>query len=231
MSRYIIRECNNPDFSFYFDGDVFSEAGGNYCYTLFCVTSHYGRYSSGINGNAFKDISNEMDSVLEEIDGLCNGWSDYENIKEIMKDYSLPYSPRKAHELKELLDLSDYIERLCGYLTIKTGHKWDSKEARGYCQGDYVEVVYCKDFYTNETIDIIGDLYFGCGKEFCIIDNEESDINTVYGYYVADCQGYQPDDYLRIVCEQEGIEPKEATLELIENIQTIYNPVYATYTL
>ena len=143
-----------------------------------------------------------------------------------MKDYNIPYSPRSAHALKGLIEIDNYIEQLCAYLTIKTGKAWTTRTCRGYCQGDYVEVVYCEKFYTDHEIDIIGDMYLGCGKEFSI---EFPDNETVYGYFVADCQGYTEADYLSIICEQEGIEKEKAILETIDHIETVYNPVYKTY--
>ena len=39
MKKYIIREVDpeSCDFSYYFDDDGLSEAGGDFCYTLFIV--------------------------------------------------------------------------------------------------------------------------------------------------------------------------------------------------
>lgn len=228
MGKYIIREVQEPDFSIYFDGDTFSEGAGDYGYNVFCITNHYGNYYSGLNEDAFKDITKEMDAVIDEIDGIINAWSYYTSVKEVMTDYHLQYSPRSAHALKLLIDENNYIEQLCGYLTIKTGKIWTSRAAHGYCQGDYADVVYCKDFYTDNEIDIIGELYLGCGKEFCLInlDDNGKEIDSCYGYFVADCQGYNPVDYKTIVCDMEGIDYQDATLELIERIETIHNAVY-----
>lgn len=228
MGKYIIREVQEPDFSIYFDGDTFSEGAGDYGYNVFCITSHYGHYSSGLNDKAFEDIAKEMDAVLEEIDGIINSWSYYKNIKEVMTDYRLNYSPRSAHALKILLNENDYIEQLCGYLSIKTGKTWTSRAARGYCQGDYADVVYCKDFYTDNEIDIIGDLYLGCGKEFCLItlNNAGIEIDSCYGFFVADCQGHTLNDYKMIVCDMDGIDYDDATLEVIDHVETIYHAVY-----
>lgn len=226
--KYIIKEVAAPDFSFYFDGDMFSKEAGNFGYTVFCITSdYYGynhHYNSGINKNDFEIITREMEQIIEEVCDIAAGCGCYKNIKELMLDYGMKYNPRNAHILKGLTDV-DYIEGLCSFLTVKTGRPWASRTARGYCQGDCVDVVYCEDFYTDHAIDIIGELYLGCGKEFSITFDKD---DTFFGYFVADCEAWTDADYKKIVCGMEGINPDESIIEMIEGYSTITTPIYRT---
>ncbi len=233
---YIIRECENADFDFFFDNDCFSSAAGDFCYTVFTITSeHYGyttHFTSGINEDVFETLWKEKDYILTDIDDYLNGYNDYKNIKEIMKDYNLSYNPKNAHTLKMLTDKPDDINTFLEFLKIKTNKEWHCVSRFGYCQGDFVNVVFCPGFVDNETAKIIGDIYLGCGKEFSVIELDENgnEIDEVFGFYVADCQGYKPDDYKRIVSADFGIKENDSVkLELIENYTTIRRANYVSY--
>ncbi len=229
---YIVKEVFEPDFSMYFDCDCYSSAAGNYNYNVFCITNdrrgYCNHYTSGINEKEFKYITDDIDAITDELDDIINGFSTgYKNVKELMKDYDIEYNPRAAHEFKNLLEL-DFVDSVCLYLTLKTGKKWDSIGVCGYCQGDYVNVIYCEDYYNEKSARIIGELYMGCGKEFSItfLNEAGEENNTVYGYYVADCEYMNDSELKSIVCGMEGIDPEKAQFELIENVSTIYSPTY-----
>ena len=55
-TKYIIREVppEQTDFSYYFDDDGLTEAGGDYCYNLFIVAQS--RRSSGFNEEEYQNI-------------------------------------------------------------------------------------------------------------------------------------------------------------------------------
>lgn len=220
MTAYTIREEFNPDFSNYFDCDLYSKAAGDYCFTVFGVTGDYGRFSSDLNADDFKAITGELDNIMNDIDDV--GYY-YNSVKEVMADYGITYSPKKAHMLKELANISDSVKQLCVYLTVKTGRPWTTRAARGYSQGDYADMIYCSDFYTEHDIDIVADLYMGCAKEFSITD---SDNDTVYGYFVADCQAHTNNDYKTIVCNMADLDPDNVIMELIDDVKTITVPSY-----
>mgnify|MGYP006958163711 CR=1 FL=1 len=236
MYTYIIREVNCPDFSFFFDDDGMNKSSGDYNNTIFTLTYKGSYYSteltSYINNSDFDDIYKEMQTVLTEIDDIENGYSYYKNIKEVMTDYNIKYTSKAAHTLKELSKECSFNDpkTLSAYLTIKTCKPWTTKSCSGYCQGDYVTILYCKDNYNDEYINIIGDMFLGCGKEFGVITIDENgeEIDSCYGFYVADSQGYRPEDYKRIVSADYGMnEDDKITLELISGYSTITN--YETY--
>lgn len=234
--KYIIRECANPEFEFYFDCDCFSEAAGDWNYTLFILTDDYRGYShhyNGLNIQEYKKIKEQMEAILEGFEDADNGIVDYDGkpitYKQVMEDANIDYNSTKCHKLKvwskdaNIDDVDDFAD----FLTITTGEKWKCIRVNGYCQGDFAEVVYCDKYYSDKEARINGELYIGCGKEFQVIDinedGEEADCDS--GYYVADCQAWRDEDIKTVVCEQVGISPDEAQLELIDgySIHTIYS--------
>lgn len=227
MIKNIIREVIDPDFSFYFDGDMFNANSGDYNNTIFTVFDDcYGyahHYCSPVNNAEFQYIWSECEHIREEVDDLVNHWSNYKNIREIMQDYRLPYNPKNAHALKTWLDKTDDIEIICDYLTIKTGKKWDSLGVCGCCQGDYVEIIYCTANYSEDDAKILGDYAVGNAREYCVIDLDDDgdEIDRVYGYFVADSEAWRDDEIKNLVCDYAGIDPDETQLEMFDGYSQI----------
>lgn len=97
------------------------------------------------------------------------------------------------------------------YLNLATGARWDSMECYGYYQRDWVKIIYCQDVYSEQDIEILGDMWTGCFKEFCVTFQD----GPVYGYYVTDTEGgWRPEDCKRIVCELAGIPEDETALRI-----------------
>ena len=78
-------------------------------------------------------------------------------------------------------------------------------------------------------------------KEFCVIEIEDyqapetedeeatyTEKESCYGFFVADCEAWKDEDYKRIVCEWEGIDPEETQLEMIESSRTTTIYTYRT---
>lgn len=234
--KNIIREipaCES-DFSYYFDGDCFTSAGGEYGYNLFIVNKEgYGRIN-GFNIEEYKRIVKQADSILDGFSDVEDGITNYDgkaySYKDIMQENDIPYNSMRCHKLKEWAehaDLSD-TESIASLLTIITGKEWKVKGVSGYSQGDYVEVVYCTEFYSD--VVKFGEIWMGCGKEFCVIDLDDSgnEIDSCYGYIVADCEAWKDEDYKRLVCEWACIDPTETALEMIENESVSYSYSYRT---
>lgn len=235
MIKNIIREIppEHCDFSFYFDDDGIKEAGGDFCYNLFIVMNEGWGRRSGFQIEEYNKIVRELDYLQEEMDDIRAGYSfAYKSYKEIMADYGLHYTPNKCHALKELI-LSDSFdsgdpETVAAYLTIKTGKPWDVVSARGYSQGDYCQVVYCKDFHKEP--EAYGEIWLGAGREFeyIALDNDGNEIERVGGYIIADCQAWRDEDYKRLLCEWEGVKPEETALEMIDDWSTRTEYTYRT---
>jgi hypothetical protein len=237
--NYIIREvpAEQTDFSFYFDDDGLTETGGDYCYNLFIVAQS--RNSSGFNEKEYQNIQTEIENLLEMYADIVNksNYAQYSSVGAMLFDYKLIDS---IHNTKRIKAFTDYFKTCCDhdnftahneemtaeYLTLKTGEQWTTDSAYGYCQGDYVKMVYCEEHYKNG-VKHYGEIWLGAGKEFYTIDLDENgeETNTCGGYIIADCQAWKDEDYKRLVCEMACIPEDETRLEMIDSYKT-----YTKYT-
>lgn len=228
MSKYIIREIKpeSRDFTLCFDNAELS-AADDYCDTLFIL--HYNRFGryEGFNAEEFENICNaasEMQEMFLDIEEGCFK-SFYPNYKECMIHNGMPYTPRKCHRLKELLrDWDNTPENVAKWLTITTGEAWETSSAYGYCQGDYVETIFCSNRHQNDA-QIFGEIWLGAAKEFCVITLDESgeEIDTCYGYVVADCEAQSDEGYKRIVSKMAGIAKEHTQIEMIDGYTRTYS--------
>ena len=229
MIKYIIRERDPEysDFSGFFDCDCYNENSGDYLNTLFIVPS---RNCRGYNEEEYNNVVWKAEHLLEDFNDIKNKWS-FGTYKECMNFYQINFSPKKCHDLKEWAKSADPLEAetIAEFLTITTGHKWTTGSATGYCQGDYVEMVYCQERYKNG-VQAEGELWLGCGKEFYVIEIDENgeEIDSCGGFYVADCQAWRDEDYKKLVCEWYCINEKETRLEMIDNSYTVTKYTYRT---
>lgn len=237
--NYIIREVppEHTEFSYYFDDDGITAAGGEYCYNLFIVAQS--RNSSGFNEKEYQSLQTEIENLLEMYTDIVNksNYAQYSSVGAMLTDYKLinnihntkriaaytdffktcekelnaPYSGRTNYEAHE-------EEMTAEYLTLKTGKQWATDSATGYCQDDYVKMVYCPEHYKNG-VKHYGEIWLGAGKEFYTIDIDENgeETETCYGYIVADCQVLHDEDYKRLVCEWACIPEDETRLEMIDS--------------
>lgn len=220
------------DFSFYFDDDGIKEAGGDYCYNLFIVCREGWGRLSGFQIDEYREIVKRLDWIEEEFTAHQDGTGAYKSYKEIMEDYGLHYTPNACHALKELIFGSNFDssdpETVAAFLTIKTRRPWDVVSARGYSQGDYCQVVYCKDFHKEP--EAYGEIWLGAGREFeyIALDDDGNEVDTCYGFIVADCQAWRDEEYKRLLCEWEGCKPEETALEMIDGSHTYTKYEYRT---
>ena len=105
-------------------------------------------------------------------------------------------------------------------ILLKTGKKWTTTSARGYCQGDYCQILYCEEFHQQKDAQAYGEIYLGAGREFCTIDLDDdgNEADACYGYIVADCYAWKDEDYKRLVCEWAGIPEDETRLEMVDKV-------------
>lgn len=222
--KYIIREIEpeSAELQFYFDGDAFTGNAGDYCYNLFILSFDRGRVY-GFNSDEYERIQSLATELADQFTDIKDGYLTC-SYKDIMKDCGVSFSPTVCRRLKKWADKfsPDDADGIAEFLSITTGHKWTTTCARGYCQGDYAEIIYCPDFYPNG-VEAEGDIFLGCAKEFSVTYYESDDDKqpfTEYGYIVADCQARTDEDYKRIVCDYAGISPEDTTLEMIDGCST-----------
>ena len=154
--KHIIREVGpeNMDTSFYFDCDCFNENAGGFNYNLFILYSDRGR-TYGLNDKVWADVVNQAENIIEGFEyaeaGDVNGFGERITFKMIMQDENIPYNATKAHKLREWAKTAkpSDVDDMAAFLSIITGRPWNTTCARGYSQGDYVDIVYCEDHYSN----------------------------------------------------------------------------------
>lgn len=232
MKKYIIKQIPPGGRGAYvlFEGDTFTENAGGIEYALFPLFLDRWRMYPAINKNLWEEITRTAENVSEDMSGIRddgearNSYS--RTYKEVLQDYGIKYSPTACHRLKawneEHEDAPTSPESIAAYLTITTGRPWNVKSAYGYCQGDYAEIVYCEDVYSRKDAEAAGEIILGAANEYSItdLDDDGNELETVYGYIVADCQAWRPEDVKSLVCSWEGIDPEEAVLMTIEDSYT-----------
>lgn len=237
MKKYIIREVEPEacEFGFYFDDDGLTEASGDWNNNLFIISNEgYGRIS-GFNIETYKNVQRQAETIIDGFDDVNSGVVDYDGkritFKSVMEEAGITYNARKCHAMKEWAKDADTgkTDDIAAFLTITTGKKWDTASAHGYSQGDYVEMVYCPENY-KDGVKAYGEVWLGAAKEFGVIELDENgeEIDSCYGYIVADCQAWKDEDYKRLVCEWACIDPAETQLEMIDSCQTVTHYSYRT---
>lgn len=226
--KNIIREVPPEacELSFYFDDDGLTERGGDFCYNLFIIGD--GRNVGSFNEEAYVKIQKQAEDILdgfENVIGRCSNYAywTYASYKEVMETFGIPYNSRRCHALKEWAKEADTSdpESIAEFLTIITGKKWDVTGVCGYCQGDYVDIVYCPEHYESG-VQHYGEVWLGCAREFGVIDLDEhgEECDSCYRYIVADSEARDDEDYKRIVCEWAGIDESETALEMFDGYST-----------
>lgn len=218
MKKIIAKEVNPRyvDFSFYFDDDGLKSIGGENCAVY--IVSGDGR--SGFNMEEYREIEETAESIIDGFHDVSNKWTNsYGSYREAMEYNGIPYTSRRCHLLKEWAKYANPHDTndIADFLTITTGEEWNVKAFRGYSQGDYCEVVYCKAHHSEERITEIGKFWLGCGTEFCIDD--------CCGYYVPDTIRWQEGETLRkYLADLYGCEPEELEIYLYdgEHVVTDY---------
>lgn len=206
------------DAEWYFDNDGFKAESGDYNNTLFIVPT---RDCGGFNADEWEQLDKAADFIIDAFDEMGGNYATYNSFKEAVEDcpyfpVEVKYSPKLIHDLKEWWKkarcYNDNTEDIAALLTIITGKKWDIVSARGYSQGDYCEVVYCTERYSEKSAQAAGEVFVGAFTSFEVIDLNENgeEIDRCGGYVVAECEGaWRDEDCKRLVCEWADIDEAE----------------------
>lgn len=243
MIKHIIREVTPEqcDFGSYFDNDGLTEVGGDYCYNIFIIPQS--RNCGGFNTEEYNEVKKELEDLLDEFVDINNksNYAHYPSVGSMLLDYRLIDNIHNTNKIKKYIDLffeccdkprSPYAnyndnfeafteEMIAKYLTLKTDKEWDTDEAVGYCQGDVVKLIYCSE-PLHSGVKYYGEIWLGAAKEFAVItvDEDGEEIDSCYGYIVADCQACSDEEYKKLVCEWADIDESETRLEMIEGSKT-----------
>jgi len=210
-----------------------------YNYNLFIIKEERYNRSHGFNYNEYKELVKAFEQCAEELADFGTGRQYYTSPGAILVDCGLITnirSGKKVKALKELFASEDgaTIENIAQMLSIVRGEKWAVLGVSGYCQGDYVEVLYCE--HSNDgTTDIKtarahGEVWLGCAKEFVTIDIDENgeEADTCGGYIIADSQAWTDEDYKKLVCEWADIPVEQTELQMIDGQKTYTKYNYRT---
>lgn len=239
MKKYIITQVppEHAELLFYFAGDTFTEDAGGIEYALIPLIQERWSLYPVINEELWQDLTRTAENITNDFDGIREDGesrSTYSRTyKEVMQDYGINYNPTRCHRLKEWSTAGgdpSSPDSIADYLSIVTGRTWRVATARGYCQGDYAEIIYCADIYSAQDAQTAGEIALGAANEYSIteLDDDGSELETVYGYIVADCQAWRDDDIKKLVCSWEGIDPAAAELRMIDGYTTRTEYQYRT---
>lgn len=230
MRKYIMRQIapEYTDFALYFDDDGLKSVSGE-CNAVYI---NDGRdYLLGFNRDEFSEMYLELCGLVEDYNDET-----YDSLDELFEDCARDIPKEKFNELKDLVwDCANNRngitnDHMAWFLEIKTGKKWNSKSFRGYSQGDYCEVVYCTDVYSDESIKEIGKMYLGCGSEFECIDCDKNGNPTdeiCGGYFAIDDIVWTEDERLvKHFAEYFECQPDEIEVQLFDGY--IRTPKYKT---
>jgi hypothetical protein len=220
MEKIIAKEVNPAyvDFSLYFYDDSLKSVSGENC-AVYIVPGDRERYG-GFNMEEYREIEEKAKAIINGFRDVSAKWPyGYATYKEVMEDNAIPYTSHTCHLLKKWAEYANPYDTgdIAEFLTITTGEKWEVKAFTGYSQGDYCEVVYCVNHYTPEHITEIGELWLGCGTEFCI--------EGCYGYFVPESIRWREGETLRkYLADSYGCKPEELEIYLYdgEHIVTDY---------
>lgn len=208
MFKYIAKqlEPGSEDFGYVFDDDGLNPSSGDENNTLFIFNGNDCRY----NRDIYSDYEYAINGLADDLDYISDYDSEasFDEYPDFVRD-ELGFTPDS--NTFELLDYcvkcacdNDYPEALAAYLELVTGKVWDTRSFTGYVQGSYCTLVYCKERYTEESINYYGNMWLGCGGEFAIgelevPDEQDGEIDLsdlesfeslvtdwVYGFFVID---------------------------------------------
>lgn len=265
MKKYIAKQV--PSEAVYVDYLLDDEGIGaavGLDHKLFVATVDRWGYNHLLNKDEFDELIGTMDSIIEWFDELelyigegytpeeiydaMSGYANYKLIIEYLlsgEDF-IDYSETLEDKLKDFvsksLGMANYetFENLAEFLSIVTGKQWTCDAYRGYCQGDYAEVLYCSDVYPKDSVELYGNAAVGCVTEFDIseyrIDTKGKDIDTLIqeaerldfcrGYFVTDSDVWNNRAKEKL-SEMLGVTPDEIEVMLIKREYQIPKYEYA----
>lgn len=148
--------------------------------------------------------------ALEDIYDVCNGWSHYSKLADVMptRDDGREYTRDERLTLARLAqnyaeysyNSDDENALLCAALELITGQEYDYATIRGCCQGDWQNVIYPVE-YGREWLCDFETEYFNTGTEWIVDDGM-----CVYAH------GWRDDDIRAEIAEAVNVAPENIVL-------------------
>lgn len=173
--------------------------------------------------NAHAERLEDIKRALEDIYDVCNGWSHYSKLSDVIpeRDDGREYTRAERLTLARLAqnyqeysyNSDDENNLLCNVLELITGREWEYSTIRGCCQGDWQDIIYPAE-YGRGWLECFETEYFNTGAEW-IIDDDWS----VYTHAWSD------DGIRAEIAAAAGVDP--ADVILMEFTGWNRTPVYA----
>ena len=138
--------------------------------------------------NLFNRVKECLDAgeLAEAIKDIRTGGyysSFYENVTEainnqLWRDDGKSYNTRQIGKLKKLVlqysecSSSEEDQILVDVLSIVTGEEWDYREIHGCCQGEWNNVYYPVEKWTEESLEAFETMYFNTGSEWIVHEGD-----------------------------------------------------------
>lgn len=160
-----------------------------------------------------------IEDILTEASALITGNRDYNTINYIANNVA-----EDMQELDEIIKdfnyyhISDFIEAL----EKATNKKYKMYKLTGYCQGDWNYLFYEEGKLTQEQLNYINDIYYGCFSEY--IEQSEDEDNNGCCYLVTDSECNSIEELKKILASQSGYKAEEIQIGRVTGYKQV--PIY-----
>lgn len=162
-------------------------------------------------GELYDAIKKRADEMSGEIMDINNSMNDcYDTIPEAVSDMLEMdnITPMQADAVKNAavnywnnkISFNEYAAEL---LTALTPHKWNCCTLRGYCQRDWINILYPADVYNDAAISEYECYFFGMYNEYTARYNGD-----VVTYYYS--MRYNTDEIVNNIAADFGVDPAHA---------------------
>lgn len=198
------------------------------CYSDVIITGNRDYISFNTDNSLYAAVSRAINyydfyDQLEDISLYDNDI--YHTYKECVEDYlECKVSATQARLIKNrILDNRSYRTRyysdddilIADIMSIISGHKYEWSMIRGYCQGDWQNVLYPADKYSHDVIEMLEGYYF-TGSDYGITIYEDDEETDCYCDFF-----WQDDDTIKeLVAEECGCSVDDVHLFYISGYTT-----------
>lgn len=171
----------------------------------------FGNRDFNQHADTLNELRTALENIVEVFDDMQHGqgWTNdlsyaiqCELPEEYRREYSRPERLKMVELANEYCFAKSYEENdvLCKVLELITGKAWDNRTIRGYCQGDWQEIIFPAE-YGRDWLSEFETEYFNTGSEW-IVDPDGENV-AVYAHSwnndgiraeLADAVNVKPED-------------------------------------
>lgn len=197
------------------------------CYSDVIITGNRDFISFNDDNDLYSSVVHAINSGMEcELDAISLYDNDiYHTYKECVEDYlECKVSATQARLIKNrILDNRSYRTRfysdddilIADIMSIISGHKYEWSMIRGYCQGDWQNVLYPADKYSHDVIEMLEGYYFTGSDYYITIYEDDIETDDYCDFFWQD-----NDTIKKLVAEQCGCNVDDVHLFYISGYTT-----------